>query len=144
MKRTLIKDALDSTSEIPGILVKGWVRTKREYKDFSFIELNDGTSLKNLQIVISPRTTEGADRLIEIQTGASLGVWGNLKASQGKGQKWEVQAEKLTLYGLSDDSYPLQKKGHIAAKFQRYLCKLVRAKAQAEKLVERNQACGRV
>lgn len=112
MKRTLIKDALESPSEIAGIVVKGWVRTKRDYKDFSFIELNDGTSLKNIQIVITPKTTEGYDRLIEIQTGASLEVSGNLKASQGKGQKWEVQAEKLTICGLSDDSFPLQKKGH--------------------------------
>src|SRR6478609_6225323 len=108
---TSIREALNSTSPIASILVQGWVRTRRDSKDFSFIEINDGSSLCNLQIIArnSLPNYAAVQRLI---TGASIKVLGALVASQGKGQSWELVADELTIVGASDESYPLQKKGH--------------------------------
>src|SRR5438067_704134 len=108
---TSIKDALNQTAPVEKILVQGWVRTRRDAKDFSFIELNDGSSLRNLQIIARNSLPNYAaiQRLI---TGASIIVGGGLAASQGKGQQWELIADEVTIVGASDESYPLQKKGH--------------------------------
>src|SRR5881227_4153094 len=108
---TSIKDVLQSTAPIAAVHVQGWVRTRRDSKDFSFIELNDGSSLRNLQIIARNGLSNYAavQRLI---TGASIIVRGALVASQGKGQNWEVVADEVSIVGASDDSYPLQKKGH--------------------------------
>src|SRR6201981_2606976 len=108
---TPIKDALQSTAPIDAVQVRGWVRTRRDSKDFSFIELNDGSSLRNLQIIARNTLSNYAD-VQRLTTGASIAVSGALVASQGKGQKWELIAEKIEIIGTSDDSYPLQKKGH--------------------------------
>lgn len=108
---TPIKDALQSTAPIGAIQVQGWVRTRRDSKDFSFIELNDGSSLRNLQIIARNTVSNYAD-VQRLTTGASIAVSGALVASQGKGQEWELIAEKIEIIGTSDDSYPLQKKGH--------------------------------
>jgi asparaginyl-tRNA synthetase len=111
MTATTVKEALKSSTPRPDILVQGWVRTRRDSKTFSFLELNDGSSLRNLQIIVKDTLPNYADvqRLI---TGASIKVRGELVASQGKGQAWEVIANELTIVGASDDTYPLQKKGH--------------------------------
>jgi len=108
---TSIKNALASSSAQDSIFVQGWVRTRRDSKDFSFIELNDGSCLRNLQIIARNALSNYAavQRLI---TGASIAVRGKLVASQGKGQSWEVVADEIEIVGVSDDSYPLQKKGH--------------------------------
>ncbi|PYK66946.1 MAG: asparagine--tRNA ligase, partial [Verrucomicrobia bacterium] len=108
---TSIKDALQSTAPIDAIQVRGWVRTRRDSKDFSFIELNDGSSLRNLQIIARNVLRNYAD-VQRLTTGASIIVSGALVASQGKGQKWELVADKIDIVGGSDESYPLQKKGH--------------------------------
>jgi asparaginyl-tRNA synthetase len=108
---TTIKDALQSTAPIEAIHVQGWVRTRRDSKDFSFIELNDGSCLRNLQI-IARNTLPNYATLQRLSTGASVSVHGALVASQGKGQKWELVADKIEIVGTADDSYPLQKKGH--------------------------------
>src|SRR3954469_20566672 len=111
VQATSVKEALASTAQRDKIVVQGWVRTRRDSKTFSFIELNDGSSLKNLQIIAQdtlPNYTE-VQRLI---TGASISVRGKLAGWQGKGQSWEVIADELTIVGASDDTYPLQKKGH--------------------------------
>ena len=108
---TSIKNALQSKSPISEILVRGWVRTRRDSKDFSFIELNDGSSLRNLQVIAKNSLPNYAE-IQRLTTGASLSVAGELVASQGKGQAWEVIANKIDLVGPSDESYPLQKKGH--------------------------------
>src|ERR1700751_670935 len=108
---TSVKDALNQTVPVAPILVQGWVRTRRDSKDFSFIELNDGSSLRNLQ-VIARNTLPNYAAVQRLITGASIIVRGALVASQGKGQNWEVVADELTIVGASDDSYPLQKKGH--------------------------------
>jgi len=93
------------------IQVQGWVRTRRDAKDFSFIELNDGSSLRNLQI-IARNSLPNYATIQRITTGASVIVRGALVASQGKGQQWELIAEDVTIVGASHESYPLQKKGH--------------------------------
>src|SRR5207248_1451192 len=111
LSSTTVKDALESTAPIDAILVQGWVQTRRDSKDFSFIELNDGSCLRNLQI-IARNSLPNYAALQRLTTGASISVRGALVASQGKGQKWEIVADKIDIVGVADDSYPLQKKGH--------------------------------
>ena len=108
---TSIKDALNQTAPVEKLQVQGWVRTRRDAKDFSFIELNDGSSLGNLQI-IARNSLPNYAAIQRLMTGASIIVGGALVASQGKGQQWELIADDVTIVGASDESYPLQKKGH--------------------------------
>src|SRR5437870_7590441 len=108
---TPVKDALQGTAPIDSLQVQGWVRTRRDSKDFSFIELNDGSTLRNLQI-IAKNTLPNYPAVQRLATGASISVTGALVPSQGKGQKWELVANKIEIVGTTDDSYPLQKKGH--------------------------------
>ena len=113
IKRTKITDVLsDSTLIGTTVFVKGWVRTRRGNKNVQFVALNDGSTIKNLQIVFDlGKFTD--EQLKPITTGSSLCVVGSLVESQGKGQTCEVQAEELTIYGTADpETYPLQKKGH--------------------------------
>jgi asparaginyl-tRNA synthetase len=110
---TSVKDALHSAAPIDSIAVQGWVRTRRDSKDFSFIELNDGSALRSLQIIARNALPNYA-AVQRLTTGASIRVRGALVASQGKGQNWEVVADEIEIVGASDDTYPLQKKGHTA------------------------------
>ena len=110
-KRTEISILIESESERENVLIQGWVRTRRDSKDFFFLELNDGSCLKNLQVVVKREISE-FETLKSIRTGSSVSVVGNLVASQGKGQKWEVLAKKVELLGDSPENYPLQKKRH--------------------------------
>jgi asparaginyl-tRNA synthetase len=109
--RTLIKHVLAATGPQEAVMVKGWVRTRRDSKGFSFLELNDGSCLASLQIVVDAGTP-GADHLPQLTTGASAVVQGTLVASPAAGQKWELRATKIERVGLAEASYPLQKKGH--------------------------------
>ena len=93
------------------VTVKGWVRTRRDSKQVSFVAMNDGSTIDNLQIVVNPANTD-EETLKRITTGACLSVTGQLVASQGKGQSVEVQAESIEVLGDADATYPLQKKGH--------------------------------
>lgn len=112
MKRTKIKKALNSEQSMDEVLIKGWVRTKRDSKGFSFLELNDGSCLMNIQAIVD-HTPEIEAILARIGTGASVSVLGELVESPGKGQKWEVRAKSLELLGESDqETFPLQKKRH--------------------------------
>ena len=108
-----IKSILISEAAIETLLVNGWVRTRRDSKTFSFLELNDGSCLKNLQVIVDASVPNYAD-LQKLNTGASVQVQGTLVPSQGQGQKWELRASSFTILGLADASYPLQKKGHTA------------------------------
>src|SRR5947199_10279016 len=108
---TPIKAALQSAAPMEAVQIQGWVRTRRDSKDFSFIELNDGSSLRNLQI-IARNSLPNYPEIQRLTTGASLTVRGALVASEGKGQKWELVADKIDIVGAAEDSYPLQKKGH--------------------------------
>ncbi len=112
MTRTRIKAALDADTPIDPILIKGWVRTKRDAKGFSFIEINDGSCLKNIQVVVDSSLPAYA-LVKEIGTGAAVELEGALVESPGKGQKWELQATRLKIIGSADmETYPLQKKRH--------------------------------
>src|SRR6266481_7718842 len=109
--RALIKNVLASTQPQEAITIKGWVRTRRDSKGFSFLELNDGSCLANLQIVVDAGTP-GSEQLARLTTGASAIIEGRLVASPAPGQKWELRATRLELVGPADATYPLQKKGH--------------------------------
>ncbi|GHT19940.1 asparagine--tRNA ligase [Bacteroidia bacterium] len=112
MIRTKIADAIKSPKFGEKALLKGWVRTRRGNKNVSFIALNDGSCIHNIQIVVDNEQF-GEEYLKPITTGAAIAVEGLLVESQGKGQTVEVQAEKIEIYGTADpDTYPLQKKGH--------------------------------
>ena len=112
LKRTKIVDAFSGELEGQQVCVKGWVRTRRGNKHIQFIALNDGSTINNLQVVVSmEQFTE--EQLKPVTTGSSLCVIGTLVASQGKGQSFEVQAQEIEVYGTADpEEYPLQKKGH--------------------------------
>src|SRR5881296_2325174 len=105
---TSIKDALQSTAPVAAIHVQGWVRTRRDSKDFSFIELNDGSSLRNLQIIAKKDALPNYADIQRLNTGASLIVNGALVPSQGKGQNWELVARNIEIVGGADEGYPLQ------------------------------------
>src|SRR6266850_1311436 len=109
--RTLIKHVLAFTEPSEAVTVKGWVRTRRDAKGFSFLELNDGSCLANVQIVVDAGTP-GSEHLAQLTTGASAVVEGKLVASPAQGQKWELRATSVELVGAADAGYPLQKKGH--------------------------------
>jgi asparaginyl-tRNA synthetase len=112
MKRTKIKAALAATGLMDEIVIKGWVRTKRDSKGFSFLELNDGSSLLNIQAVVD-HTPEIEAALARIGTGASVCITGALVESPGKGQKWEIRGRSLEVLGEADqETFPLQKKRH--------------------------------
>lgn len=106
-----IKDAINSKNSIQELSVKGWVRTRRDSKGFSFISINDGSCLANIQAVVD-EGIPGYENIQDATTGASIIVTGELIESPGKGQSWEIKANKIVVTGLSDESYPLQKKGH--------------------------------
>ncbi len=106
-----VRAALTSDSEQPDVTVRGWVRTRRDSKGFSFLAVNDGSCLASIQTVID-HGVPGSEALSKATTGASVEVTGKLVPSPGKGQAWEVAATAMRLVGCADDSYPLQKKGH--------------------------------
>jgi len=109
--RMLIKRILASKEPQDRVEVRGWVRTRRDSKGFSFLELNDGSCLANLQVV-ADASTPGYDGIAQFTTGASAVVEGKLVPSPAAGQKWELRATRLELVGPADATYPLQKKGH--------------------------------
>ncbi len=113
-KREKIKDLLIQTTERENVTANGWIRTKRDSKGgFSFIELNDGSTIKNIQIIVDHSLTCYADIAEKLTTGACLSVEGKLTLSPGKGQSVEIQAKDVTVYGVADaEEFPLQKKRH--------------------------------
>ena len=110
MKRTKIIDALKSTAYGEPVVVMGWVRTHRSSKAVDFIQLNDGSTIRNIQIVLDP-TKFDAEMLKQINTGSCISVTGTLVESPAAGQASEVQAESITLFGTCAADYPMQKKG---------------------------------
>lgn len=109
--RILIAQALAREEAADEITVQGWVRTRRDSKAFSFIELNDGSCLANIQ-VIADASLPAYAAIGKATTGAALSVTGQLVPSQGQAQKWEIQAKDFTVLGDCPEDYPLQKKGH--------------------------------
>lgn len=99
--------------QVGPIKLKGWVRTHRQSKNISFIEINDGSAVKGLQVVIEPGTTSYDKVASQVSTGAAISVEGELVLSPAKGQKYEFKLKELELIGVADsETYPLQKKGH--------------------------------
>ena len=111
MKRTEIINALQCAGEGQLINVRGWVRSRRGNKNVSFIALNDGSTIKNIQIVVDLATFP-EESLKPVTTGSCISATGHLVASQGSGQAVEIQLTELEVYGTADpEQYPLQKKG---------------------------------
>lgn len=106
-----IRQLLASEAPLDAVSVRGWVRTRRDSKAFSFLELNDGSCLRNVQCVVDAGVP-GYDLMPQCTTGAAVQVDGRLVASQGGAQQWEVQAVSVRLFGGADETFPLQKKGH--------------------------------
>ena len=117
--RTKVIDALRSTDYNKEITVKGWVRSHRSSKAVDFIALNDGSTIKNIQVVVAPEKFD-AEMLKSITTGACIRATGILVESQGKGQTVEIQASDIEVYGLCPSDYPMQKKGQSFEYMRQY------------------------
>jgi asparaginyl-tRNA synthetase len=114
MKRIKIKELLNNNQGEKSVLVNGWVRTRRDSKGgFSFLEINDGSCQANIQAIVEHSLKEFAGLDKKITTGSCIAISGQLVASEGKGQKMEIQATVIEVYGSADvETYPLQKKRH--------------------------------
>ncbi len=114
MKRTKITELFSSGKVGSQFTVMGWVRTKRDSKGgFSFIELNDGSCLKSLQVIAGEKLPNYKEQILKLQTGCSIKVVGTLAKSPGKEQEVEFQAQEIEVFGWADPAiYPLQKKRH--------------------------------
>ncbi|MGC6425696.1 MAG: asparagine--tRNA ligase [Akkermansiaceae bacterium] len=109
--RQSVKHLLNSEAAQASVELGGWVRTRRDSKEFSFLELNDGSSLQGIQVIIDTGIP-GSEDVSKMTTGASVSVQGELLESPGKGQNWEIRATAVKLVGESPEDFPLQKKGH--------------------------------
>ena len=112
MERIRIAAILNMDPQKEPVLCRGWVRTARDSKNVLFFELNDGSCMKNLQVILDKSTS--TDQTLEgISNGASVEVIGNLVESPGKGQKVELHCSSFTVVGAADpEIYPMQKKRH--------------------------------
>lgn len=119
MKRTKVVDALSCTDFGKDINVRGWVRSHRSSKAVDFIALNDGSTIKNIQVVVDPASVDG-EILKSITTGACISATGVLVESQGKGQTSEIQCKEIEVYGLCPSDYPMQKKGQSFEYMRKY------------------------
>ncbi len=112
MKKTQIKTLVKNGIDGETVTVCGWVKSKRESKNFAFLVINDGSQQEDLQVIVDANT-KAFTQLAHANTGASVKINGALKKSPGKGQAWEVVAQDLEVLGGADpETYPLQKKGH--------------------------------
>jgi len=111
MVRQKIVKLLGSVNPAENVLIKGWVRTRRDSKGFSFLEINDGSCLKNIQVIADDSLANYED-IKKISTGSALAITGDLVASRGKGQSWEIQATEVMIINIAPDDFPLQKKRH--------------------------------
>ncbi len=113
MQRTKIRELLRAPGDGREVFLCGWVRSRRDSKGgFSFLEINDGSCLANIQVVADEKLPNYQDTIVRITTGSSLAVTGRLVASQGKGQTVEVQAADVRVYQIAPDDFPIQKKRH--------------------------------
>ena len=109
--RPSVSHLLASESPLPNVTVSGWVRTRRDSKACSFLEVGDGSCFRGIQVVVDANLP-CSPLVQQILTGAAVEIEGELVASPASGQKWEIQARDLRVLGLADGTYPLQKKGH--------------------------------
>ena len=111
MERTKVQALLQSDTPLPTVVVKGWVRTRRESKDFVFLEVNDGSCLANIQIIATDTLPNYAE-VSRLTTGSAVSVTGELIPSPGAEQRWEIAARAVEIIQVAPESYPLQKKRH--------------------------------
>ena len=112
MARMRVREVLGRQEPLAEVTIKGWVRTRRDAKDFSFLEINDGSCLANIQVIVEAGVS-GFERIADMGTGSAVAATGPLVPSPGKGQAWEIKASAVELIGTSDpETYPLQKKRH--------------------------------
>ncbi len=113
-KRHIIADLIASSDLGSEVTVMGWIKTKRESKGgFSFLEVNDGSTIKNIQVIADHQLPNYTQEVVKLTVGCSVIVNGTLVESPGKGQKVEIQAKELRVTGWADpEEYPLQKKRH--------------------------------
>lgn len=112
MKKTFsVQELLSRQSPVANVCIMGWIRTRRTGRTVSFLEINDGSCLKNLQVVIEPESSffEEASRMT---TGSSVAVQGDYMPSPGTGQGFELKASSVHVFQRAPESYPLQKKRH--------------------------------
>ncbi len=119
ISRTKVVDVLKCTDFGAVVNVKGWVRTHRSSKAVDFIALNDGSTIKNVQVVVDPAKFD-ENTLKQITTGACISVNGELVESQGAGQTVEIQCREIEVYGLCGSDYPMQKKGQSFEYMRQY------------------------
>ena len=119
IRRTKVVDILKRTDFGAVVNVKGWVRTHRSSKAVDFIALNDGSTIKNVQIVVDPSKFD-ENMLKQITTGACISATGVLVESQGAGQASEIQCSEIEIYGLCGSDYPMQKKGQSFEYMRQY------------------------
>lgn len=112
MKTVRIADVFKLDNPGDQIGVNGWVRTRRDAKGFSFLEINDGSTLANLQVIAAETLPLYENVIQKITTGSSLSIEGTVIESPGEGQRFELRAEKIEVLGLAPLEYPLQKKKH--------------------------------
>ncbi len=114
MAETLrIKHILTMRAEDQRLTVEGWIRTRRDSKGLSFLEINDGSTIKNIQVVVTEDMSGYKELIARLTNGASVEVKGILKASEGKGQSVELVADSVIIHGEADqETYPMQKKQH--------------------------------
>lgn len=114
MQATRIKELLSSGQPGTDVRIQGWIRTKRDSKGLSFLEINDGSCLANIQVVVEAASLANYEsEILPLTTGASVAVIGKLVESPGKGQRVEIQGREIAVYGKADaETYPLQKKRH--------------------------------
>ncbi len=113
MQKIRIKEILAGNTDEKSLSIGGWVKTHRQSKNVSFIELTDGSSIKGLQLVLDPNLESYVSIAEDITTGASIQVSGELQDSPAKGQAFELVVSEITLLGKANpETYPLQKKGH--------------------------------
>jgi len=111
MVREKIVRLLGAADPADSVLIKGWVRTRRDSKGFSFLEINDGSCLKNIQVIADASLANYED-IRKITTGSAVAIAGRLVESKGKGQTWELQAADVAILNIAPDDFPLQKKRH--------------------------------
>ena len=122
MEKLSVNAARDASAVGKTVVLEGWVRTRRDSKaGFSFIELNDGSSQGNIQLIADKELTNYEDEIKALTAGCSISAEGEIKESGGKGQSTEMQVAKLTVHGWADpDNYPLQKKRHSFEKLREW------------------------
>jgi asparaginyl-tRNA synthetase len=122
MEKISVKDARDESSIGSTFLMQGWVRTRRDSKaGFSFIEINDGSSQGNIQIIAEAALENYESEVRQLTAGCSISVEGEIKESGGRGQKTEMLAHKICIHGWADpENYPLQKKRHSMEKLREW------------------------